>query len=219
MLPKCKIDWLWLRVETCSDNDIMFCDYCIKADVSADKSMIVKGCSSIRLASIKYHEASNAHIFAVKRHINEINPSEAPAAEAQLSLNKSLIPKLQYLFQTVHALNVKARPYSDYIWMIELDEGKGIQLGEKYRSAFACKGFAHAIADVSQKEISKYMASCKFLSVIVDGSCDSSITENEMVYIHTCVKGEVKTAFVNVVRFNMEQPLVLSMQYKNLLNQ
>lgn len=98
MLPKWKIDRPWLRVETCSDNDIMFCDYCIKADVSADKSMFVKGCSSIRLESIKYHEASNAHIFAVKRHINEINPSEAPAAKAQLSLNKSLIPKLQYLF-------------------------------------------------------------------------------------------------------------------------
>ena len=30
----------------------------------------------------------------------------------------------------------------------------------------------------------------------VDGSSDSSITENEMVYIHTCQKGEVKTTFI-----------------------
>ena len=29
----------------------------------------------------------------------------------------------------------------------------------------------------------------------VDRSSDSSITENEMVYIHTCQKGEVKTTF------------------------
>ena len=34
------------------------------------------------------------------------------------------------------------------------------------------------------------------MSVIVDGSSDSSITENEMVYIHTCHKGEVKTTFI-----------------------
>ena len=34
------------------------------------------------------------------------------------------------------------------------------------------------------------------MSVIVDGSSDSSITENEMVYIHTCQKGEVKTTFI-----------------------
>ena len=34
------------------------------------------------------------------------------------------------------------------------------------------------------------------MSVTVDGSSDSSITENEMVYIHTCHKGEVKTTFI-----------------------
>ena len=34
------------------------------------------------------------------------------------------------------------------------------------------------------------------MSVIVNGSSDSSITENEMVYIHTCHKGEVKTTFI-----------------------
>ena len=34
------------------------------------------------------------------------------------------------------------------------------------------------------------------MSVIVDGSTDSAITENEMVYLHTCHKGEVKTNFI-----------------------
>ena len=34
------------------------------------------------------------------------------------------------------------------------------------------------------------------MSVIVDGSSDSSITENKMVYIHACQKGEVKTTFI-----------------------
>ena len=38
---------------------------------------------------------------------------------------------------------------------------------------------------------------CKFAAVIVDGSTDSSITENEMVYIQTCKDGVVKTNFVH----------------------
>ena len=80
--------------------------------------------------------------------------------------------------------------------MNELDERKGIELGDKYRTAYVCKQFASAIAGVSQENISKYVASCNFMSVIVDGSSDSSITENEMVYIHTCRKGEVKTTFI-----------------------
>ena len=34
------------------------------------------------------------------------------------------------------------------------------------------------------------------MSVIVDGSTNSAFTENEMVYLHTCHKGEVKTNFI-----------------------
>ena len=117
VLPHWRKDRPWLRVETNSEEDTMFCDYCIKAGVSSDKSAFVKGCSSIRLESIKYHEGSNQHLLAAKKHINEMKPSEAPAMIAHQSLNRALFPKLQFLFRNVHALNIKARPYTDYIWM------------------------------------------------------------------------------------------------------
>ena len=38
-LPHWKIDRPWLRVETNEEQDIMFCDYCINAGISSDKSM------------------------------------------------------------------------------------------------------------------------------------------------------------------------------------
>ena len=124
-----KIDRPWLRVETNEEQDIMFCDYCINAGISSDKSMFVKGCSSIRLDSIKYHEGSNQHVLALSKHINKMKPTDAPAAKAYHSLNKALFLKLQHLFRTVHALNIKARPYQDYAWVNELDERKGIEIG------------------------------------------------------------------------------------------
>ena len=80
--------------------------------------------------------------------------------------------------------------------MNELDEQKGLQLGERYIMAYPCREFTSAIANVSRLDISKYLASCNFVSVIVDGSTDSAITENEMVYLHTCHNGEVKTNFI-----------------------
>ena len=40
------------------------------------------------------------------------------------------------------------------------------------------------------------MADSKFVSVIVDGSMDSSITDNEMIYIQTCLQGIVDTHFL-----------------------
>ena len=40
----------------------MFCDFCVKAGISADK-MFVKGCTSLKLESPKHHETSNMHLF------------------------------------------------------------------------------------------------------------------------------------------------------------
>ena len=117
-----KIDRPWLRLETNEEQDIMFCDYCINAGISSDISMFAKGFSSIRLESIKYHKGSNQHVLALSKHINKMKPTDTPAAKAYHSLNKALFPKLQHLFRTVHALNIKARQYQDYAWVNELDE-------------------------------------------------------------------------------------------------
>ena len=100
----------------------------------------VKGCSSIRLESIKYHEGSNLHVLALSKHINKMKPTDAPAAKAYHSLNKALFPKLQHLFCTVHALNIKARPYQDYAWVNELDERKGIEIGREVPISLRMQG-------------------------------------------------------------------------------
>ena len=60
----------------------------------------------------------------------------------------------------------------------------------------ACSEFSCAIADVQWHEIKTYINECKFLSVIVDGSTDGSITDNEMVYLQSCKNGTVKTNFI-----------------------
>ena len=44
----------WLRVETnTSDEEIMFCDFCIKADISSDKTSFINGCKSLNLGIFK----------------------------------------------------------------------------------------------------------------------------------------------------------------------
>ena len=169
------------------DKEIMFCDFCIKADMDSDGNAFVKGCSTMKLYSIKKHEGSNNHLFAAKKHLNETNPKEAPALKAKLSLNKAIYTKLSILFKTVHAINVQGRPARDYLWLNELDESKGLDIGKRYTTNVnKCNEFATAIAEVHRCEICKHFESCNFVSVIVDGSLDSSFTENEIVYMQTC---------------------------------
>ena len=138
VLPHWSKNRPWLRVESTVEHDIMFCDYCVKADVSGDKCNFVRGCTSMWLESITCHEGTNMHYLASQKYKNEMQPSEAPTMKACQSLNKALFTKLQHLFHNIHALNVQARPFSDYVWMNELDEQKGLQLGEMYRMAYCC---------------------------------------------------------------------------------
>ena len=66
----------------------MFCDYCIPIGTSAhhernvQKNAFIYGCSNIRLETIKIHESTNTHLYAVNRKKNQCNPN-APAYKAQ----------------------------------------------------------------------------------------------------------------------------------------
>ena len=47
-----------------------------------------------------------------------------------------------------------------------------------------------------RREIHDNLSKCNFISVLVDGSMDSAITDNEMVYVQYCQAGIVKTNFI-----------------------
>ena len=80
--------------------------------------------------------------------------------------------------------------------MSEVDEVKGLNIGKVYRSSCMYNEFSNAIAEVQCDEIQKHLAESKFISVIVDGSMDSSITNNEMIYMQICIEGTVHTNFI-----------------------
>ena len=151
----------------------------------------------LRLESIKYHESSNSHVYAANKYVNEQKPDQAPAVKAQLSLNKQALARLAILFRTLHAINIQARPTTDYCWMTDLDEVKGLNVGGVYRNTSRAKEFTSVIAEVLRREIKSDLQTYKFASVIVDGSTDNSTTESEMIYIQTCKNGSVKTNFIH----------------------
>jgi hypothetical protein len=49
------------------------------------------------------------------------------------------------LFRNVHALIKKRHPFTDFIWMCELDEIKGVDIGETYRNEKQVVNSAHYI--------------------------------------------------------------------------
>ena len=54
------------------------------------------------------------------------------------------------LFRTTHAIAKKGRPFTDYVWMCDLDEMKGIDIGKTYRNHTQVRCFVAHIRYVSK---------------------------------------------------------------------
>ena len=104
---------------------------------------------------------------------------------------------LTILFRNVYAINLHGHPACDYEWMNDLDVVRGLNIGKVYRTPGKAHEFAGAIAHVLQSDIANHLADCKFVAVIVHGSMDSSITDNEMIYIQTCHEELIHTYFIH----------------------
>ena len=53
--PQWKVNWPWLRLEQIDENEVMFCNFCIRAGLSAEKTNFISGCTSMHLESMKSH--------------------------------------------------------------------------------------------------------------------------------------------------------------------
>jgi hypothetical protein len=77
---------------------------------------------------------STSAIAAIKDLTDSVFLYVFPKIIPLVSSNKDIFIKLDKMFRNCHALVVKNRPLSDYEWMCELDETKGIILGKTYRN-------------------------------------------------------------------------------------
>lgn len=89
----------------------------------------------------------------------------------------------------------KARPFSDYEWQYGLDLAKGLLTGtahNPYKSRKQAAVFLNSIADIERQRIRELYDKSHFLSIITDGTTDTSVTETEMIFTRTAQKGLVQ---------------------------
>ena len=190
----------WLR----DTENGMVCDWCrefeniLVSQNSLNSKVFINGCQSYKSESLIYHEKSNAHAVATKCFQAKCEPDSAPAKVALKKLNSQYSEKLRILFRNAQALAKHMKPFRDFTWLCDLDEVKGLNLGQTYRNEKACKTFTEYIASDSRDSLKDNMKQLKFISVTSDGTTDSSITEQEIVFIRYCVKGNVHTKFVAI---------------------
>lgn len=122
-------------------------------------------------------------------------PGESAAEKVIIKLNESVLNRMKLLFINVHALVMQRRPFTDFKWLLELDEKKGLDVGKTYRNDKEAQFFSEFIAQSTCMDIGQMVRKAPFLAVITDGATDSSFTEQEIVYVRSASSGVVKTNF------------------------
>lgn len=185
----------------------MKCKLCVE-HINDKKIDLVVGSVSYKKDTLNKHNKSKIHEKAVLISEAKSKPKgESSAAKMIKTLNQNVLEKLDKMFRNCHAIVMKNRPLSDYIWLCQLDEMKGLNLGQTYRNQETAKVFINAIAEVEFQKVAALFYANKFLCVIGDGSTDSSVTEQDMWYVRTCNSGKIETKFIGVasmVRANAE---------------
>ena len=173
--------YTWLELDKA--NGAMFCRTCRTYPQHSDKNgMFVQGNTCYRLDSIKAHSNSAGHKRSVAKDTT-VEIKTTPAHQILLTLNKLTVERLKHLFRNCHAIGKKGRPYTDYVWICLLDKLKGVDIGDTYLNDKAAAVFMHHIAEVAREELVESVNSSQFISLICDGSTDSAVLEQEIIYV------------------------------------
>ena len=104
------------------------------------------------------------------------------------------------------ALAKHARPYTDYVWLCDVDERKGLGVGAAYCNDKQARLFTHPIAEVAREKIRDDVVTAKFLSLISDGSTNSAALEAETVYVRYAHRGAILMNFAGYVNVESKRP-------------
>jgi len=147
--------------------------------------------NSAKLDSVTKHEQLELHKNAsvISKANTTPQKENSCATHALKSWKKASFDQIAIMFRTCHALVLNDRPLSDFNWMRELDEVKGLPLGKAYRgnnNNDAANSFTHAVASDVFRFLSQFVNDRKFLCIVGDGSTDNSVVKQEMWFARTC---------------------------------
>ena len=77
-------------------------------------------------------------------------------------------------------------PFTKFPAIVELDKRHGVCLGQTYHTEHKCQESASIIGETMSDDLVEALRSCRYImSVLMDGSTDSSVTEKEPFFTFT----------------------------------
>ena len=90
---------------------------------------------------------------------------------------------LNVKFNCAYYLAKHERPHSDYSILLSLHKKNRVKVGTSYLNNQAATNFTYHIAEVTHESLQKDVAKANFYSVLNNGSTDSGVIEQELIYV------------------------------------
>ena len=189
-----------LEFDTNSDSKIyrIKCSDCkkwktrINSMKNFSKSWIV-GTENVSKDAVEKHSKSEPHVRGIKlskqENLGEENFREEVVMNSQIAksflrLNPADKNSQQVKFNTTYYIIKKERPFTDYPDLLKLQAKNRIEnFGSSYGNADASAYFGDFIGKVLREDLKNLISKSNYYSVLSDGSTDSSVTEQETIYI------------------------------------
>ena len=106
---------------------------------------------------------------------------------------------LEIKFNSAYYLAKKERPFTDYPDILRLQEKNGIKdIGKGYLTNKSCTEFTDFIAKVQLDTLKQDLAKVNYYTCLSDGSTDSSITEQEVIYVLYLLDGTPTVKYLSI---------------------
>ena len=187
-----------------------------KSSVDKNASQFLTHCLNYKKEALKRHEKSHQHLKAIERAAaaDATGPAQSKGDLALKMLSKDVRVKVGHLMRNAHAIAKHGRPYSDFVWMATLDGMKGVDVGSTYRRDKSCREFVSIIAQVEAEKLKQSVRDARFISIMCDGSTDSAVVEEEMIFVRYIDRGEIRSRFVAVEQVERDDAVSITAAIK-----
>ena len=168
----------------------------------------IVGTSSVKKDSLQKHVNGDPHKYAADLLKKEKMGSSAFAQQVAQSsaIGRGLVKMatrdkevLENRFNTAYYLAKKERPYSDFTELLELQEkNPDVKFRGSYRNERAAANFVDTCGEILKDELITDLKNANYYSVLMDGSTDSSVIEQELVYVLFLDKGVPTVKFSSI---------------------
>lgn len=166
----------------------------------------IAGSSIVKKNSVINHMKSDQHLMAENLNLKETLRTKyvdeyVNATQIGQGLNKMAVEdreRMQHLFNASYTVCKEELPFTKYVPICQLLEKCGVSLGESYRTDRAAAEFSDQISGVMKKTLENDLKNARYLSVLCDGSTDTSVKSQELFYVLFLQKnGEATCKFLS----------------------